>query len=177
MGKGVKELAVCAVIAVAPQARAADAGVEPVSDRVVQTMLWLADVKPADVVYALGCADARLVITAVRRFGARAVCIDADHARIVESEENARRAGVAGRIRFINEHFSIMHIGQATVVMLLLSPGLNLELRPKLLDELKPGTRVVSYGHGMGDWKPELTAHVRSGGLDRPVYLWSVPVR
>jgi len=177
VGKSLKELAVCAVIAVTPQARATDARFEPVSDRVVQTMLWLADVSPADLVYDLGCADARLVITAVRRFGARAVCLDPDSARIAESREKARRAGVAGRIRFINEHFSIMHIGRATVVVLLLSPALNLGVRPKLLDELKPGTRVVSYRHDMGDWKPELTAHVRSAGLDRPVYLWSVPVR
>jgi precorrin-6B methylase 2 len=140
-------------------------------------MLWLADVKSADLVYDLGCADARVVIAAARRFGARAVCVDADQARIVESRENAHRAGVADRIRFINEDFSIMDIGEATVVMLLLPPGLNLRLLPKLLQELKPGTRVVSHRYGMGDWKPEQTAYVRSGGLDHPVHLWTVPTR
>lgn len=168
---------VCAIIAVTPQVRAADARAEPIPDAVAQTMLWLAYVNRGDLVYGLGCGDGRALISAVRRFGARAVCIDPDHARIVESRENAHRAGVADRIRFINEHFSIMHIGEATVVMLFLSPGLNLRLLPKILQELKPGTRVVSHRHDMGDWKPQLTAYVRSGGLDRPIYLWTVPAR
>jgi SAM-dependent methyltransferase len=150
---------------------------EPTPMKVVQQMLWLADANSGDVVYDLGCGDARIVITAVRRFGARGVCVDIDPRRIAESRENARKAGVLGRIRFVNEDLFATPIGDATVVMLFLSPELNRRLRPKLMNELKPGTRVVSHWHDMEDWRPELTAYVRSDDRDRPVYLWAIPAR
>jgi SAM-dependent methyltransferase len=160
-----------------PDARAPDVRYEPTPMKVVQQMLWLADANSADVVYDLGCGDARIVITAVRRFGARGVCVDIDPRRIAESRENAQRAGVADRIRFLNEDLFSARIGDATVVMLFLSPALNVKLRPKLLRELKPGTRIVSHWHNMDDWKPDLTAHVLSDGKHRPIYLWTVPSR
>lgn len=158
-------------------ARAPDVRYEPTPMRVVQQMLWLADANSADVVYDLGCGDARIVITAVRRFGARGVCVDIDPRRIAESRENAHRAGVADRIRFLNEDLFTTRIGDATVVMLFLSPALNVRLRPKLLRELRPGTRIVSHWHDMDDWRPDLTAHVLSDGKDRPVYLWTISAR
>jgi SAM-dependent methyltransferase len=145
--------------------------------KVAQYMLSLAGVGAGDVVYDLGCGDGDIVIIAARRLGARAVCVADDRRRSAEIEEKARRAGVADRIRFLNEDFRATSIGDATVVMLRLSPAVNLELRPKLLRELKPGTLIVSHQHGMGDWRPELTAYVRSGGQDRPVYAWTVPRR
>jgi SAM-dependent methyltransferase len=147
----------------------------PMPMKAVQLMLWLAEVEAGDMVYDLGCRDPRIVITAARRFGAWGVCVDIDPRRIAESREQARRAGVADRIRFANEDFFATPIGDATKVILLLSRELNLRLRPKLLRELRPGTRVVSFRHDMGDWKPEQTAYVRSGGQDGPVYLWMVP--
>jgi len=145
--------------------------------KVAQTMLWLADVGAGDVVYDLGCDDGDIVIIAARRSGAGAVCVDRDRRRLAEIEEKARGAGVADRIRFLTQDFQATAIGEATAVMLRLSRAVNLELRPKLLRELKPGTLIVSHEHDMGDWKPALTAYVRSGGRDRPVYLWIVPGR
>lgn len=144
---------------------------------VVDAMLRLANVGAADVVYDLGCGDGRLVITAVRQFGARGVCVDIDPQRIAESRDNARAANVTDRISFRNEDLLVTDITDATVVMLFLSPELNLKVQPRLLRELKPGTRVVSHWHDMGDWKPQQTVRVRSEGRERPVHLWTIPAR
>ncbi len=145
--------------------------------KVAQSMLWMADAGARDVVYDLGCTGGDFVILAARRLRARAVCVGADRRRIAEIREQARRAGAADPIEFRNEDFRTTSIGEATVVMLLLSPAETLELRPKLLRELNPGTRVVSLEHRLGEWKPALTAYVRSGGKDRPVHLWVIPAR
>jgi ubiquinone/menaquinone biosynthesis C-methylase UbiE len=144
---------------------------------VVQAMLRLARVSAGDVVFDLGCGDGRIVVAAVRHFGARGVCVDIDPQRIAESRGNAYEAGVTDRIRFLNQDLLTTDISDATVVMLFLSPDLNLAVRPKLLRELKPGSRIVSHWHDMGDWKPQEIARVRSGGYERPVYLWTVPER
>ena len=157
--------------------RVPDVRYEPTPVDVAQAMLQLGRVRAGDVVYDLGCGDGRIVISAVRQHGARGVCVDIDPQRIAESKENARRAGVADRILFVNDDLLMTDIGSATVVMLFLSPELNLAVRPKLLRELKPGTRIVSHWHDMGDWKPQETVHVRSGGIRRPLYLWTVPRR
>jgi predicted O-methyltransferase YrrM len=114
---------------------------------------------------------------AAREHGARGVCVDIDPRRIAESRENARQAGVADRIRFLNEDLLATRIGDATVVMLFLSSDLNLAVRPKLLRELKPGTRIVSHWHDMGDWKSQRTVRVRSDGRERPIYRWTIPDR
>jgi ubiquinone/menaquinone biosynthesis C-methylase UbiE len=140
-------------------------------------MLGLAAVKPGEVVYDLGCGDGRIVITAVREYGARGVCVDIDPQRITESRENAHAAGVADQIRFLNQDLLATEVSEATVVMLFLSPALNLAVRPKLLRELKPGARIVSHWHDMGDWKPQKTLRVQSSGRERPVYLWITPAR
>jgi SAM-dependent methyltransferase len=143
----------------------------PTPDTAVAAMLKLAGVGKDDVVYDLGSGDGRIVITAARRYGARGVGIDIDPARIAESEHNARAAGVASRVRFVNQDLFDADIGDATVVMLYLLPRLNLRLRPKLLADLKPGTRVVSYGFDMGEWVPERSVEVGSS----VVHLWIVP--
>jgi SAM-dependent methyltransferase len=160
-----------------PALRAPDVRYEPTPDDVVEVMLRLADVKAGDVVYDLGCGDGRIVISAVRERAARGVCVDIDPRRIEESRENARQAGVADRIRFLNQDLFTTDIGEATVVMLFLFPNINLKLRPKLLHELKPGTRVVSHWHSMGDWTPQETVRVTSGGRERVVYFWTIPQR
>lgn len=151
--------------------------VETLSDAAAQIMLWLADVGAHDRVIGLGCGDGRLVVSAVRRFGARAACVDGERARVLGAREHARRAGVADRIRFVNETVRATRIGDATVLLVLLPAGLARELGPKILHEAAPGTRVVSYVHEVGGWKPEQTVYVRSGGEDRPVHLWIVPAR
>src|SRR5690606_30913757 len=96
----------------------------------------------------------RIVITAVKRYGARGVCVDIDPVRISESRENAQRAGVADRISFLTQDLFETELHDATVVMLFLWPQVNLKLRPKLQRELKAGTHIVSHMHDMGDWLP-----------------------
>jgi SAM-dependent methyltransferase len=155
--------------------RTPDVRYEPSEMDVVQAMLRLADVKPGDVVYDLGCGDGRIVIAAVRQANARGVCVDIDPQRIVESRENARLAGVSDRIEFLNQDLLATDISSATVVMLFLSGQLNLKVRPKLLRELKPGSRIVSHWHDMGDWTPQQTEQVTSGGRERPIYRWTIP--
>ena len=157
--------------------RAPDVRYEPTSPEVVEVMLRLANVKAGEVVCDLGCGDGRIVITAVREFGARGVCVDIDPQRIAESQKNARAAGVADHIRFLNQDLFVTDLSEAAVVMLFLSPELNLKVRPKLLRDLKPGARIVSHWHDMGDWKPQKTVRVQSGGRERSVYLWTIPAR
>ena len=141
---------------------------------VVQAMLELANVRAGDVVYDLGCGDGRIVIAAARRFGARGVCVDIDPRRIAESRENARREGVSDRIRFRTEDLFATDLGDASVVTLFLTLEMNLALRAKLLRELRPGDRIVSYWHRMGDWEPHETMHVQGDGQAHSIYLWIV---
>jgi SAM-dependent methyltransferase len=158
-----------------PALRVPDVRYEPSEMEVVQAMLRLANVRPEDVVYDLGCGDGRIVIAAVRQANARGVCVDIDPRRIAESRENARRAGVTDRIVFLNQDLLVTDVAPATVVTLFLSPQLNLTVRPKLLRELKPGARIVSHWHDMGDWTPQQTVLISSRGRERPIYLWTVP--
>lgn len=156
-----------------PASRAPDVPYEPTPHHVVAEMLKLAQVGANDVVYDLGCGDGRIVIAAVK-LGARGVCVDIDPQRIHESRANAQNSGVAERIVFLNQDLFETDIGNATVVTLFLWPGVNLKLRPKLWRELKPGTRVVSYIHGMGDWPPQKSHNVEGARGPRKLFLWSV---
>ena len=156
-----------------PPLREPDVRYEPTPPRVVRRMLRLAEVGPGDVVYDLGSGDGRIPIAAAREFGARGVGIEIDPALVARSEANAREAGVAERVAFHNADLFEAEIGEATVVTLFLYPDVNLRLRPRLLAELKPGTRVVSYWHDMGDWKPERTVRTEKARI----YLWRIPAR
>jgi SAM-dependent methyltransferase len=140
---------------------------------IVDAMLRMAQVTGNDTVYDLGCGDGRIVITAALKYGARGVGIDIDPERIKEATANARDERVADRVRFVLGDLFEADISPATVVTLYLLTELNLKLRPKLLRELNPGTRIVSHAFGMGDWKPE--REVKIG--DTPVYLWRIPPR
>ena len=144
---------------------------------VLEEMLRLAGVNAGDVVYDLGCGDGRIVITAARDFGARGVGIDIDPRRIDEANAAARRAGVAGRVRFAVQDLFRTDFSEASVVALYLFAELNEKLRPKLLAELRPGARIVSHQFGIGDWKPARSARVRSGTMDHWIHLWVVPPR
>ena len=126
----------------------------PTTDRAVEAMLKLAGVTKSDIVYDLGCGDGRIVIAAAKLFGARGVGIDINPVRIGEANENAKKAGVEKLVRFEENDLFEANFKEATVVTLFLLPNINLKLRPKLLQELKPGTRVVSNTFDMGDWKP-----------------------
>jgi SAM-dependent methyltransferase len=156
-----------------PQPSAPSVRYEPSPLPVVEAMTALAAVKAGDLVYDLGCGDGRVVIAAAR-LGARAVCVDIDPLRIADAQENARNAGLSERIQFRNEDLFAVDLGEANVVMLFLSPDFNLRLRPRL-QALKPGTRIVSHWHNMGDWKPEKALSVSRGWRDHPVYLWVIP--
>lgn len=158
----------------ASAAREPDVPYEPTPQHVVAEMLSLANVGPSDVVYDLGCGDGRIVIAAVKAFGARGVCVDIDPQRTLESRANAERAGVARRIRFLTQDLFETDIGDATVVTLFLYPDVNLRLRPKLWRDLRPGTRVVSYVHDMGDWTAVETRTVQTGRGSRKIYLWTI---
>lgn len=155
--------------------RVPDVPFEPTPQAIVVEMLQLAQVGANDVVYDLGCGDGRIVITAVKQFGARGVCVDIDPQRIRESHANAENAGVAQRITFLNQDLFDTDIRDATVVTLFLWPSVNLKLRPKLWGDLKPGTRVVSYIHDMGDWNPQEARTVDSPRGPRKLFLWIVP--
>jgi 16S rRNA G966 N2-methylase RsmD len=148
---------------------------EPTPPEVVAAMLELAQVRADDLVADLGCGDGRIVIEAVRRHGARGLCVDIDPRRIAEATRNARAAGVEDRIRFLNQDLFATDLHGVSVVMLFLSPQFNLRLRPKLARELAPGARVVSHWHDMGDWPPSRALVVKSDGRERSVYLWALP--
>jgi SAM-dependent methyltransferase len=146
----------------------------PSESAVITTMLDAANVGPDDVVYDLGCGDGAIVITAARRYGARGVGVDIDPERIREANANAARAGVADRVTFHVQDLFTTDVSPATVVALYLSPAINLRLRPTLLRDLRPGSRVVSHDFDMGDWRPEKTVEVLVERYHR-VLLWRVP--
>jgi len=153
-----------------PALRAPDVRYDPSTPEHVQAMLQLAGVTNKDVVYDLGSGDGRLVIAAARQYGARGVGIDIDPALIKQSAANAQAAGVASLVQFRNADLFEADIHEATVVTLYLWPSINLKLRPKLWQDLKIGTRVVSNSHDMGDWKPEKT--IKADG--HFIYLWTI---
>jgi hypothetical protein len=139
---------------------------------VVEEMLRLAAVRTDDFLVDLGCGDGRLAVTAASHFGARALGVDLDPGRIAESRANAKAAGVTGRVEFVQGNLFEQDIARASVVTLYLLPDINLRLRPKLLQALRPGTRVVSHAFDMGDWKPDRTAYVHG-----KVFLWTIPAQ
>jgi SAM-dependent methyltransferase len=147
----------------------------PTPPEVVDRMLQLAGVKSGDVVYDLGCGDGRIVIAAVKIPGVSGVCVDIDPERIAEGQRNAAAAGVTDRIRFVEGDLFKVPFRDATVMTLYLMPDVNMRLRPRLLDELKPGTRVVSHAFDMGDWTPEERVVVELAPQSYVLYRWTIP--
>ena len=145
----------------------------PTPQDVVDKMLELAKVGKGDVLYDLGSGDGRIPVTAAKRFGIRAYGIDIDPERIQEANNNAKKNGVANLVQFRRENLFTTNFADATVVTLYLLPDLNLKLRPRLLAELKPGTRIVSHQFDMGTWKPDRKVELNG----RTIYLWTIPER
>ncbi|MGI8738244.1 MAG: class I SAM-dependent methyltransferase [Gammaproteobacteria bacterium] len=143
----------------------------PTPQPVVYHMLELADVRRDDMVYDLGSGDGRIVISAAKRYGARGVGIDIDPRRVHEARENAHKAGVHGRVTFRQADLFETDLSPATVVTLYLLPSVNERLMPKLLDELAPGTPIVSHDFAIGDWKPQHTENMDG----HVIYMWTVP--
>jgi SAM-dependent methyltransferase len=157
--------------ATAAPTRAPDVVYVPTPVPVVNEMLRLAKVNSNDIVYDLGSGDGRIVIAAAQQRGASGVGIDINPDRIREANRNAQQAGVTDRVQFRQQDLFQTDFSKATVVTLYLLPELNVKLRPKLLRELKPGTRIVSHAFDMGDWKPQQVVEVNG----QKVYYWVVP--
>lgn len=147
----------------------------PTPPETVAEMLRMAKIKKGDVLYDLGSGDGRIPIAAATQYGIPAVGIEIDPKLVSEAEDNAREANVSQFVRFRNEDMFRVNYSEATVVTLYLSEKLNVLLRPKLLSELRPGSRILSHDFRMGDWKPEQTVRVPWGKLYRTIYLWTVP--
>ena len=163
-----------AVAAQAPKPAEPDVIYVPMPQTVVDAMLDLAGVKSGDVVYDLGSGDGRIVITAAKKYGARGVGVEIDPALVNRATENAATAGVSDRVAFVTQDFFRADISEATVVTLYLLQSINERLRPKLIRELKPGTRVVSHVFNMGpEWPPAQTLMI---GRNR-IFLWTLADR
>lgn len=154
-------------------ARRPDVIYVPTPEEVVEAMLQVANVTKDDVVYDLGCGDGRIPVTAAKKYGARGVGIDIDPQRIKEANENVQKNNVGNLVKIVQGDLFTQDLSPATVVTLYLLPSLNVKLMPKLMKELKPGTRVVSHAFDMGDWKPEKELDVNG----RKVYYWTIPKR
>lgn len=148
----------------------------PTPHEVVAEMLRMANVGKDDIVYDLGCGDGRIVIAAVKDFGAKkGVGVDIDPNRVKESNENAKKAGVTEKVRFFQKDLFETNFSEATVVTLYLLQTINLKLRPYLFRQLRPGTRVVSHDFDMEEWKPDKMARVRSTYREHSLYYWIIP--
>jgi hypothetical protein len=145
----------------------------PTPQAVVDRMLQIAELKESDFLIDLGCGDGRIPVTAAARYGTRGLCVDADAQRIVEAKENALKAGVADKVDIRKEDLFDTDIGKASVLTLYLSLSINIKLRPRILEKLQPGARVLSHDFNMGDWLPDRTERV----MGHILHLWVVPAK
>lgn len=174
--KHLKNLLLVAALLIGYQAVAQQVDLDvpyvPTDQKVVDAMLDLAGISEGDIHYDLGCGDGRIVISAAKR-GAVATGIDLNPVRIKEANENARKAGLEDKVTFVEGNLFDFDFSKADVLTLYLLPSVNEKLRPVILNDLKPGTKVVSHAFDMGDWEPEKTIEVNGSKL----YLWTVPER
>ena len=145
----------------------------PTEEHVVKAMLDLAAVEAGDVLYDLGSGDGRIVVSAALDYGAQAVGVEIDAGRVALAEQYARQMGVENRVCFLQDDLFEVDFAPATVVSMYLLHTVNVDLRPRILDELQPGTRIVSHAFDMGDWRPD--RRISSGGIS--IYLWIVPAK
>jgi len=142
----------------------------PSPQEVVDKMIDLAGVKKGDVVFDVGSGDGRIVIAAAKK-GAKATGFEIDGDLVKESRENIRKAGVQNLAEIRQQDILTVDFSPASVVTMYLLPDVNLKLKPNLLSQLKPGSRVVSHSFDMGDWKPDKVERVDG----RTIYLWTIP--
>jgi len=148
----------------------------PTPQEVVDKMLELAKVGKEDVVYDLGCGDGRIVVTAGKKFGCKAVGFDIDDERIKESNENVKKAGVGKLVEIKQEDIFKLDLSKASVVTLYLLPDLNVKLVPQL-QKMKPGSRIVSHSFDMRGYKPDKTVTVKTkDDFEHTIYLWTIPL-
>jgi hypothetical protein len=144
----------------------------PTPEDLVERMLRMAQTTPNDFVIDLGSGDGRIAIAAAKKFNARAMGIEYNPDMVEVSNRTAAKEGVAGKARFVKADIFESDFSQATVITMYLLPGLNLKLRPKLLD-MKPGTRIVSHQFNMDDWQPDETTNIDG----RRAYFWLIPAK
>jgi hypothetical protein len=168
-----------AALAVLSGASAASAQVRldvpyvPTPQEVVDRMLAVGNVRVGEFHIDLGSGDGRIAVTSAAKHGTRSLGVDLNPVRIEEGRENARKAGVSDRAIFEQRNLFETDIGKADIVTMYLLPSVNLQLRPKVLSDMWPGTRVVSHAFDMGDWDPDQRDNV----LGRTIFLWIVPAR
>ena len=147
----------------------------PTPQEVVDRMLELAQVKKGDVVYDLGSGDGRIVVTAAKKYGVRAVGFEIDPQRIKESTENIKKAGVGHLVEIRQQDIRSVDLAPASVLTMYLLPEVNLLIRPNIWKQMKPGSRVVSHDFDMDDWKPLKKENMKdSSNWDHTLYLWHV---
>jgi tRNA G37 N-methylase Trm5 len=147
----------------------------PTPQEVVDRMLELAQVKKGDVVYDLGSGDGRIVVTAAKKYGVKAIGFEIDPQRIKESHENIKKAGVEQLVEIRQQDIRTVDLSGATVLTMYLLPEVNLMIRPNIWKQMKPGSRIVSHDFDMGDWKPLKTENIKDGSSwDHTLYLWHV---
>jgi SAM-dependent methyltransferase len=162
---------VCGMTVLPAAAQKLDVPFVPTPQPVVDKMLELAKVNKNDLLYDLGSGDGRTVITAAKKYGARAVGVDLDPKRVEEARANAKEAGVEGKVKFMVGDLFKTDFSDATVVTLYLLNSVNRQLRPQLWRQLKVGTRVVSHAFDMGEeWPPEKTVVVDGS----TIYYWTI---
>src|SRR5213593_4421223 len=148
---------------------------DPTPQEVVERMLVLAEVKKGDVVYDLGSGDGRILVTAAKKYGVKAIGFEIDPERIKESHENIKKAGVGNLVEIRQQDIRTVDLSQASVLTMYLLPEVNLMIRPNIWKQMKPGSRVVSHDFDMGDWKPIKTEQIKDGSSwDHTLYLWHV---
>jgi len=147
----------------------------PTPQAVVDRMLELAEVKKGDVVYDLGSGDGRIVVTAAKKYGVKAIGFEIDPQRIKESHENIKKAGVENLVEIRQQDIRTVDLSQASVLTMYLLPEVNLMIRPNIWKQMKPGSRVVSHDFDMGDWKPLKIEEIKDdSSWEHKLYLWHV---
>lgn len=162
----------------APPTRTPDIVYVPTPHDVVEKMLSMAKVGKKDVVYDLGCGDGRIVVTAAKKFGCKAIGFDIDPKRVKESRKNVEKNGVGKLVKIEHEDVFTVDLSPANVVTLYLLPSLNVKLIPQL-EKLKPGSRIVSHDFDMRGVKPDKVVELESkeDGTQHTIYLWTVPLK
>jgi SAM-dependent methyltransferase len=152
-----------------------DIGFVPTPPDAIAAMLTLAELSPSDRVYDLGCGDGRLLIQAALTYGVSGVGIDVDAELLEQARVKAQAAAVGDRLTFLQGNLFETDLHEATVVLIYLLPHLNLRLRPHLLRQLCPGTRIISHQFDMDDWPPEVTLKLENSEEDSILYRWRIP--